>query len=160
MVRKGSPDKGEALLSESLSIKRTAFPIDNSTIAATLSWLARSLKDQHKYRDASQTYEEQLEIEKHLGPGREASIATARKNLSLCKEKQAAVAKQTRDHQQDIETGSDRQQDEQTTKSESADSSVSTLTSGVRQQSQACSLDDELSSHLRYVSYKQNGRHH
>ena len=41
-----------------------------------LSWLARSLKDQHKYRDASQTYEEQLEIEKHLGPGREAFIAT------------------------------------------------------------------------------------
>ena len=37
MVRKGSPDKGEALLSESLSIKRTAFPIDNSTIAASKS---------------------------------------------------------------------------------------------------------------------------
>ena len=35
MVRKGSPDKGEALLSESLSIKRTAFPIDNSTIATS-----------------------------------------------------------------------------------------------------------------------------
>ena len=37
MVRKGSPDKGEALLSESLSINRTAFPIDNSNIAASKS---------------------------------------------------------------------------------------------------------------------------
>ncbi|XP_062506410.1 uncharacterized protein LOC134182981 [Corticium candelabrum] len=48
----------------------------------------------------------------------------------------------------DIETGIDRQQDEQTTKSESADSSVSTLTSGVWQQSQMSNLDDELSSQL------------
>ena len=37
MVRKGSPDKGEELLRESLSIKRTAFPINNSTIAASKS---------------------------------------------------------------------------------------------------------------------------
>ena len=35
MVRKGSPDKGVALLRESLSINRTAFPIDNSSIAAS-----------------------------------------------------------------------------------------------------------------------------
>ena len=41
-----------------------------------LGWLARSLKDQHKYRDASLVYEEKLEIEKHLGPGREAITAT------------------------------------------------------------------------------------
>ena len=40
-----------------------------------LSWLGRSLKDQGKYTDAIKVYEEQLEIEEHLGPDREAIAA-------------------------------------------------------------------------------------
>ena len=40
-----------------------------------LSWLARSRFDQQEYTDAIQIYQEQLEIEKQLGPGREASAA-------------------------------------------------------------------------------------
>ena len=40
-----------------------------------LSWLGHSLKDQGKYTDAIKVYKEQLEIEEHLGSGREAIAA-------------------------------------------------------------------------------------
>ena len=41
-----------------------------------LGWLARSLMDQQKHDEAIKIYEEKLEIEKHLPPGRETIIAT------------------------------------------------------------------------------------
>ena len=40
-----------------------------------LSWLGQSLTDQGKCTDAIKVYKEQLEIEKQLGPGREAFTA-------------------------------------------------------------------------------------
>ena len=40
-----------------------------------LGGLAISLMDQHKHDEAIKIYEEKLEIEKHLPPGRETFIA-------------------------------------------------------------------------------------